>query len=232
MRTISFCLTLLICLALPAIPQTGSQDAKLPLAAVVVGIDHYNPNSGLPDLKWAQNDAAQMVAALQKLHYDVKTISEKDATASEILRVIGEQGKLLTPARGNAKQGTFVFYFSGHGTSESGSNYLVTANASRERLARESLGIDEIQRKLAGTPALRKVLLLDACRAAIRNMDDVPEKFAEFKAADGESILLAAPFGESTQQRSRKRITGSSRYAPSRSRLGRAIRAAHEVQSG
>ncbi len=180
-------------------PSPASDDR----VAVVVGIDHYDASSGFANLQFAQNDADAMARALTRAGYLVKRIPESEATAGAILDAIEQQGKMLTPVRGSGKQGTFLFYFSGHGTAVDRQNYLITPHSSHQRLTRDSLGIDEIEAKLAQSPARRKVLLIDACRTVPKDgtraiADD--DRFSEFRAAEGERVLLAAPFGEPSRE--------------------------------
>ena len=82
----------------------------------------------------------------------------------------------------------------------------MTPFASRQRIAKDALELDEVQQKLAETPARRKILLIDACRTAPRTASggtregEELEQFAEFRAAEGERILVAAPFGQPSRE--------------------------------
>ena len=61
-------------------------------------------------------------------------------------------------------KGTFVFFFSGHGFAEQGTNYLATYEASMANLASSGLSLRTVEERLKASGAPRQVMLVDACR--------------------------------------------------------------------
>ena len=87
-------------------------------------------------LKNPANDAVTMEAALKKLGFEVHTLRDLDMQHME--SAIDE----FTAGLSSGSLG--LFYFSGHGTAVDRKNYLVTPGASRQRITKDALEIEEV----------------------------------------------------------------------------------------
>jgi hypothetical protein len=135
--------------------------ARQPKVALIVGVGNYPDASGLSKLKYASKDAKQVAATLEEHGYLVRTLTDTDAMRGSVRRSITELGKALDP-----QQGTFLFYFSGHGFAHNGANYLATfgTTAMESDIEREGLPLKEIEQLLKETGAKRQLMFIDACR--------------------------------------------------------------------
>jgi tetratricopeptide (TPR) repeat protein len=126
--------------------------------------------------------------------YTVRTLRNESAGA----RAIREA---LTNFAENAfddKDGTVLFYFSGHGIVDATQKklFLATFNATRDSLAEEGLALDEVDQLLQKTRAKRRIMWIDACRNMVtpgsRSAFSVPRTPVEFATSQGTRILYAA----------------------------------------
>jgi formylglycine-generating enzyme required for sulfatase activity len=161
---------------------------KQPKIAVLVGIGAYPEGSGLSTLQYAANDVRELAAELEKGGYAVRQLVDAHATRGVIVRTLNQLGEMLDP-----DQGTFLFYFSGHGFTQGGKNYLAAYGAAVDDLQREGLPLDEVEQLLKRRRARRQVLWIDACRndprTAVR--DASRRTFAGLAAAEGLRELYA-----------------------------------------
>jgi TonB family protein len=127
--------------------------------ALVVGIGAYPQGSGLSSLKYAVRDAEVLGATLKSQGYLVRRLTESDATRGMIRRTILELSEAVT-----RDEGTFLFFFGGHGFTYKGSNYLATFGTTADDLEGEGLAVKDVEELLLASKAKRKLLFVDACR--------------------------------------------------------------------
>jgi uncharacterized caspase-like protein len=123
--------------------------------ALVIGNSAYRHAAVLANPK---NDAADMVAALEKLRFTV--IKGSDLDKSGMDRTIRQFAEAMKGAE------IGLFYYAGHGLQVSGRNYLVPIDAelkTAESLDFEMVGLDVVQRIMEAASETN-VLFLDACR--------------------------------------------------------------------
>ncbi len=84
-----------------------------------------------------------------------------DATKGQMSQAIAKQERLLEVERGQAE---VIFYFSGHGLPEEGTNtpYLIPVDVTGARPA-NGIGLHEVYASLAKHPTRKAIVVLDAC---------------------------------------------------------------------
>ncbi len=172
-----------------AAQQTFERQPKI---AVLVGIGAYPEGSGLGPLKYAGSDVRELAAELEKDGYAVRQLADAQATRGVIVRTLSQIGEAL-----DSGQGTLVFYFSGHGFTQNGINYLATYGTSVDDLQRDGLALTEVEQLVKRSRAKRQVLWIDACRndpqAGAR--DVALRSFAKLDAAEGLRVLYSTRAG-------------------------------------
>ena len=146
----SFVVTVVAFVVLPA-PSVVLADGRV---ALVVGNSTYAHIGRLPN---ADNDAADMSAALRRLGFEVTT--ELDADRAELTEAL----RAFT-RRSLAADIALVFY-AGHGIEMDRVNYLVPVDARLERdldLRYEAVTLDDMLASTLG--ASLRLVILDACR--------------------------------------------------------------------
>ncbi|HEY1759127.1 MAG TPA: caspase family protein [Bryobacteraceae bacterium] len=168
----------------------NSRSAKI---ALLVGIDDYDRDiTGLPPLKYPISDVTDFERELRKQGYLVKTLVDRQATASTIKEEILQLGKALDPGKG-----TFLFVFSGHGFSDGGDNYLATYGTNISEMKDRGLAVSEVEKLLKKTGAKQQVAFIDACRSdpATKGADK-PRTFNDLADSDGLRVLYSTAPGD------------------------------------
>ena len=141
---------------LQAQPQGGQQTE--PRIAFVVGNAGY-ASGALPA---TLNDAGLVAEALRSIGFEI--IEGADLNQTDMVRSYRE---FLAKVEASGPDTLAFVYFSGHGLSFEGENYLLGVDA---RLARESdipiegVRLSDLMRPLADSPARAKVMMIDAMR--------------------------------------------------------------------
>lgn len=163
--------------------------------ALLVGIGDYDRAlTGLSPLKYTVPDITAVGSILKKQGYEVALLTDRAATAGSIRESIRELGKAL-----DAGQGTFLFYFSGHGFRTGTENYLATFGTTASDLANQGLSMAELQKLLVGTGARRRLAFIDACRndpEGTRSVGAGPRSFQDLRESEGLRILYSTAPGE------------------------------------
>jgi hypothetical protein len=94
-------------------------------------------------------------------------------------------------------EGTFLFFFGGHGYTYKGTNYLATFGVSADDLDGEGLAVKDVEQLLLDSKAKRKLLFVDACRndpgQAARAAGQ--RSFEKLQAAEGLRVLYSTKEG-------------------------------------
>jgi len=147
----------------------GGVTGKMKKYALIAGVETYEANSGISDLRYAERDAEELAKALKnRCGFDHISLFAGNATGSlgparhnALLDELEDLGRIMQP------QDLFVFAFFGHGMErEVGGtvrSYLLPADA---RLNRPNTFIEweYIRHALDAMPASQRVILLDCCR--------------------------------------------------------------------
>ena len=102
-------------------------------------------------------------------------------------------------------QGTFLFFFGGHGFAAKGQNYLATYGVNADDLEGDGLAIAVVESLLASSKAKRKLVFIDACRNSPGNGTRAIEQrsFAKLNAAEGLKVLFSTKEGHVELSRGR-----------------------------
>ena len=189
------CLLLFAALASPSFANDGR-----PRLALVIGNAQYK---ALAELKTTRNDALDMAAALQKLGFEVTSVS--DADVEQMRAEIDKFTRLLKTERyANALA---VFYFAGYGLQRGGKNYILPAGFDKDR---DRLKLDDNTirvdtkilspmtqgRSAVGSRGPQNVIILDASREdpfgdrpGLAQMDVPKSTLVTFSAKAGEKVI-------------------------------------------
>ncbi len=135
--------------------------------AIVVGINEYTDKDISP-LQKARNDAKLIAQILEEqgqfeeVHLMTDDISPKSPlypTRAHIEAKIDHVLDYSTPVD------TILFFFSGHGISDSsGNGYLLSVDTSIDKSLITSIQVNDIMRKIKSRNVSKSILFLDACR--------------------------------------------------------------------
>ena len=163
--------------------------------ALLVGIGDYDRAlTGLPPLKYPVPDIAAIGGVLKQEGYEVALLTDQAATAGGIRETFRELSKALDQG-----EGTFLFYFSGHGFRSGTENFLATFGTSAADLASQGLSLSEVQKMLLATGAKRRMAFVDACRndpSDTRSVGAPARSFQELKESEGLRVLYSTAPGE------------------------------------
>jgi TPR repeat protein len=157
-----------------------------------VGISKYPSASGFSALHYAATDANDLAAFFKQQGYLVRVLTDTDAMRGSIEQSLHDLSDMV-----DGQQGTFLFYFSGHGFSIQGKNYLVPISASVSTLERDGLAVEEVEQLLGKSNAKRQLMLLDACRSDESSgaKGNGGRSFSAFQEAEGLRILNSTRIG-------------------------------------
>jgi hypothetical protein len=139
--------------------------------ALLVGLNKYNFNAkGDGDLLYPEDEVARMAGFLCDQKFNVKTITGEDATVKTVWNEIRNISKHADSAS------RIFFYFSGHGRLTNDSAFAIVLRKFQDDVFNEHNYIlaDSIGIILAASPALQKVLIVDACYAGRANPPLIP----------------------------------------------------------
>lgn len=179
----------------PVDRQAQQVFARQPKVSVLVGVGNYPASSGLTPLRYAAQDAAALTRVLEGQGYNVVTLKDAEASRAGILRTIRNVKDVL-----DNEQGTVVFFFSGHGFSVGGVNYIAPVDAEYVSLSRTGISLADIDRQLKDTGAARRVLWIDACRNSPTKDAAGARTFDAFRAAAGTRILFSTKLGKTSYE--------------------------------
>jgi formylglycine-generating enzyme required for sulfatase activity len=91
------------------------------------------------------------------------------------------------------KQGTFLFYYSGHGTEQGSINYLVTFGVTDSAVASDGIAIPDVEKLMRKSGARQRALIIDACRSdTLQARSSSQRSFSDLQASEGFLVLYAA----------------------------------------
>ena len=170
--------------------------------AFLVGIGDYDRDlTGLPSLKYPVPDIVSIGEVLTREGYKVSLLTDGAATAGGIRARFKELAKLIDEG-----QGTFVFYFSGHGFRAGTENYLATFGTTMSDLASQGLSLTEVQKLLTETGAKRRMAFVDACRNDPEAKSvGLAQTFRDLRESEGLRILYSTAPGNVSYEDQRLR---------------------------
>jgi uncharacterized caspase-like protein len=167
---------------------------------LAVGINEYR-NAKL-NLNYAKPDAVSFSSIVNDnssaLFREVKihTLYDKDASRSNILSKLDELSKEVR------QEDVFIFYYAGHGSMVDNKFYFIPSENLRlydeAGLQKEGIEAGIIQEKLRNIPALKQLILMDACQSGgsvelLANRGASEEKaIAQLSRSTGIHVLASA----------------------------------------
>lgn len=136
--------------------------------AVVVGVSEY-ADGGVPDLGYSAADALSMADVLERNGWRVITLTDARATKTAIMAAIAEN---------TAACERFLFYYSGHGTSDGSMGFICPHDTEYDQsagwLRRETLiSGDELRGRLSQNSNADVAAIFDSCYSgSMKNGED------------------------------------------------------------
>jgi tetratricopeptide (TPR) repeat protein len=169
-------------------PESVQVFDRQPKVALLIAVGAYPGASGFGPLLYPARDLAGMRRELEKQGYTIRSLVDSEATRGVIRKTLRELVEIL-----DREQGTFIFYFSGHGFEQDGANYLAAYGSVADDLKGEGLSLGEIFEALEKIPARRKMLFIDACRnnPIVGRQASGQRSFASLAASEGVRVLYS-----------------------------------------
>lgn len=131
--------------------------------AFVVGVSEYLQ---VPHLKFGAKDATDIADALQTVGFkDVVVLHDQAELPPQrhiIFDQLGGLNSTLDP------DDVLLFYFSGHGMMEKGSDYLLPIEASSKALKNTAIALQDAVDQLTASGSKNVVMFVDACRDELK----------------------------------------------------------------
>ena len=176
--------------------------------AVLVGINDYEDQEGIGNLKYAADDVQLMYDCLTGpgggyrprnviLMTERANVRKRKPTRANIVTTLRVLMRRARPGD------DFLFAFSGHGVEEHGVVYLVPSDGMKDNLADTGISLDLIVRRLLREcKADRKVLILDCCRrvAGKGAGSSIDEMRKTWKEGKGLVVLNSCGSGETSHE--------------------------------
>jgi formylglycine-generating enzyme required for sulfatase activity len=163
---------------------------RAPKIALLVGVGKYPQYSGIGALQYPGRDVAALAAQLEAQGYTVIPMTDAEATRSAVRGALRNIKEVL-----DQKDGTLVFFFSGHGWAPAGRNFLAAYDADASGLTDSGLALDEVLKLMADTGAKRRVAWIDACRNEPGKSLPSSRTFAALNRAEGTRVLFSTRAG-------------------------------------
>ena len=165
--------------------------------AVIVGINRYG-DKGISDLKAAVSDAQAV--------YELLRSAPGGFDAQRMVLLTDAQGDDRRPTRGiilrylksfitlAGPEDTLLIYFAGHGTTLGDRMFLLPSDASLSLIEESGIAYATVEKLMAGSPAKRKVVILDACHSGTgRGMQAIDKSaFTRLERESKGTVVLAS----------------------------------------
>ncbi len=191
---IALCLILLLCLSMPAFPQSKGMRIYDPDTkkfhtirgyensyAVCIGINEYK---FWPQLSYAVSDAVAMKEKLEERGFtEVKLVTNEEATQKGILSAISWLGTIA------GEEDRVVIYFSGHGETEEGirgqTGYIIPVNCPDTGYYANAISMGKIREATNLIRAKHILYVMDCCYSGVglvrpRSRDDFIDRMTEY----------------------------------------------------
>lgn len=161
--------------------------------ALVVGIDYYN--NGV-QLSGCVNDSKKVRDLLEKNQDGTRNFAVKHISVSDSAKIITrKQLKTMVEELFKNDNKIALFYFSGHGYIESTGGYLITSECEE---GDSGLPLNEILSLANDSPALSKIIIIDACHSGAMGSPSTTTNIANI--AEGVTILTASTADQSAYE--------------------------------
>ena len=167
--------------------------------AIVIGVNQYS-DTFIPSLRFAKADAVEVSSVLTTNGWDVITITTDESGSTGSATASGIQAALKQVAK-RGKLDSFLFYFCGHGFSNSKKvGYLALGDTTLSNLESTALAIPSLIDASGTIDATHKSFFFDACRnvpsrvigVETKKMDkDLFESFKNINAKTSAAVFLS-----------------------------------------
>ena len=188
-------LFLILCMLFGSMAALSAQEAaKVDRYAFVVGNKDYEQ---VRDLRNTSNDAHSVSTKLKSFGFLTEThIDQSAATFDDSIDLLMEKA---TISREKGHRVDIVFYFAGHGLSESGNNFLLPSDFPAELpgargMNRHAILLTSLITSLSSVSD-RLVMILDACRDDPFNSDAINSSNPDRRIFAGMSEIRLVPIG-------------------------------------
>jgi uncharacterized caspase-like protein len=202
MPRVAYCRYLTLILSMLLLTLAFSAHAQGKKWALLIGIEEYD-RAEISHLDFAVKDVNAIARALQQnlgyeaAHIRTMTSAIKDSNDSNRPTNDNVIGTLERLAKSVGPEDTFLFYFTGHGFTRDGQNFLASVNAnplSVNTLKRSAIPLADLQDTMKGFRAKQILFVIDACR----NDPEKGKGEGDNKLTDdfSKSLTLAARSGQ------------------------------------
>jgi uncharacterized caspase-like protein len=151
--------------------RSGRRKRQHGIAVVIGNRDYRRAGHGLPDVRYADRDAAVMKKYLVRTmgFAEENILFKLDATSADLRTLFGTaerpRGKLYNFVAGEQGRAEVFVYYVGHGapSAKSGEAYLVPVNAEVDYIETTGYPLSLFYRNLETLPAKSVMVVLDAC---------------------------------------------------------------------
>ena len=159
-RLASCWLVLSLCCA----PPLYADSAMPKNYALLIGVDRYQneaglPGEGVPKLEYAVRDARELAAKLERQGFETTLLKNENATRQSIISELVRIAEIAQPAD------TFLLYYAGHGIRRERTKQVYWLNYDGEPARPDVYGLraQHLLQLVEEVPAGRKLVLLDHC---------------------------------------------------------------------
>ena len=153
--------------------QPGQEaDKAKHLYAVVIGVDRWLPDAGLPVLLGPTHDAINVATRLHEVGYTIRLLTPASVDASlkpsstNILRQVAELADLTRGESGSV----LLVYYSGHGIASKGIPYIMPSEAYAANAEKTGVSLDQISQQISSHHGRfdSLVFMVDMCGGDVR----------------------------------------------------------------
>ncbi len=178
-------------------------------AAIIVGVNRYDQDSGIRPLEYAVDDCTQLHGFLQyRAGYDTTRLL-LEPNKAQVLEAFEQVTATLGPGD------LLVFFFAGHGVEFNGKHLLLCrpARLSRLRHFDEVIPVEQVRDETA-KPGLHRLIILDSCRSDLlhtrgapggeglkgeKHLRDIVARMSQEREVDAGSVAVLCSCPENAQ---------------------------------
>lgn len=150
-------------------------------ASIFVAVEKYADSQKIQEVKYAEADARRFAAVLEQHGFapsDRELLIGGEATKTAI------ESALRTTLKPLTREDTIYLFYSGHGLSQAGENYLTCHDTRLSDLENTSLPLRWLFEQLGKSDCRRIVLFLDACSAVLLANEELRKSYDNLDEAE------------------------------------------------
>ena len=154
-------------------------------SAILVFIEKYHD---LSPVTYAENDAMELEATLQKHGFETEVFGNANATKALI------KSRLKNHTSKLEDDETFFFFYAGHGFSKNGENYITCWDTQRNDLPGTSIRLSDIFGLLRESASSRVAVFLDSCSSGLEFSDQARDIYSDLSDQELEAFFDDAEY--------------------------------------